>query len=109
MRVLGLGFARTGWLEDLDGLASTAEREARRLGLKREDRAFHPHVTLARIQTRWRSDAVERFRRAAGEWNLPEFRAQACVLFGSRLGPGGAVHTPLSEWPFRAAGRGATA
>jgi len=108
-RVLALGFAPTASLDDLNGLASAAESEARRLGLKQEDRGFHPHVTLARIRSRWPRDAVDRFRRAAGEWKLPGFRAEACVLFGSRLGPGGAVHTPLAEWAFRSAGRGVTA
>ncbi|MCA1579885.1 MAG: RNA 2',3'-cyclic phosphodiesterase [Acidobacteria bacterium] len=108
-RVLGLGFARSASLEDLEGLASAAEREARRLGLKQEDRPFHPHVTLARLPSRWPRDAVERFRRVAGEWKVPAFRAAACVLFGSRLGPRGAVHIPLAEWAFRADGAGATA
>ncbi len=108
-RVLALGFARTSSLEDLDGLASAAEREARRFGLKQENRAFHPHVTLARIRSRWPPDAVERFRRVAGEWKLPEFRAEGCVLFASRLGPAGAVHTPLAQWAFRAVAREATA
>ena len=108
-RVLGLGFARARTLEDLEALAFAAEREARSLGLQREERAFHPHVTLARVRSPWPREAVDRFRRAAAEWKFPDFPVRASVLYRSRLAPGGAVHTPIAEWPFGATGAGATA
>ncbi len=99
-RVLGLGFARTRTLEDLEALAGAAETSARSLGLQREDRALHPHVTLARVRAPWPREAVDRFRRGAAEWEFPDFAVGACVLYASRLAPGGAVHTPISEWLF---------
>ncbi|MEP7131931.1 MAG: RNA 2',3'-cyclic phosphodiesterase [Acidobacteriota bacterium] len=108
-RVLGLGFARTRTLEDLEALAGAAETLARGLGLQREDRAFHPHATLARVRAPWPREAVDRFRREAAEWKFPDFAVSACVLYGSRLAPGGAVHTPVAEWPFARNGAGAGA
>ncbi len=108
-RVLGLGFARTRALEDLEAFAVAAEGEARTLGLQQEDRGFRPHVTLARVRAPWPHDAVDRFRRAAAEWKFPDFEMRAGVLYGSRLARGGAVHTPIARWPFRATGAGASA
>ncbi|MEO8190741.1 MAG: RNA 2',3'-cyclic phosphodiesterase [Acidobacteriota bacterium] len=108
-RVLGLGFARTRTLEDLEALAGAAETLARGLGLQREDRAFHPHATLARVRAPWPREAVDRFRRKAAEWTFPDFAVSACVLYGSRLAPGGAVHTPVAEWLFARDGAGAGA
>ncbi len=108
-RVLGLGFERTLTLEALETFAAAAELEARSLGLQREERPFHPHVTFARLRSAWPPQAVERFRRAASQWRFPEFPVRACVLYASRLEPGGAVHTPIAEWPFAGAGAGATA
>lgn len=108
-RVLGLGFARTRALEDLEAFAAAAEKEARTLGLQPEDRAFRPHVTLARMRAPWPREAVDFFRRAAAEWKFPDFEMRAGVLYGSRLARGGAVHTPIARWPFRATGEGASA
>ncbi len=102
-RVLGLGFAPTADLEALRALAEAAETVVRLAGLPPEDRPFHPHVTLARLRDPWPAPAVETFRREAGEWDLPPWKVRACVLFESRLDPGGAVHTPLRTLPFAGA------
>ena len=102
-RVLAIEFAPSEALAGLDRLAATAEEEARRLGLEREDRRFHPHVTLARARSRWPARAVDRFREAAAAWAFPPWRAGSCVLYASRLEPSGAVHTPVGEWPFAGA------
>jgi 2'-5' RNA ligase len=64
-----------------------------------EDRAFRPHLTLARV----RRGAVSRQRHreiAARLETLPEVppsTAVSVVLYESRLGGGPAVHVPLAE------------
>ncbi|MDQ6891829.1 MAG: RNA 2',3'-cyclic phosphodiesterase [Acidobacteriota bacterium] len=100
-RVLAVGFAPTPALSGLERLAATAEATSRRLGLEREDRPFRPHVTLARLRERWPDAAVERFRKTAASWPLPAWKARRCVLYASRPGPSGAVHTELAAWPLR--------
>jgi RNA 2',3'-cyclic 3'-phosphodiesterase len=108
-RVLAAGFAASPALSALEGLAAAAEASSRRLGLEREDRPFRPHVTLARLRARWPSAAIERFRRTVAASPLPPWSARRCVLYASRLGPSGAVHTELAEWQlgvFAASGAG---
>jgi 2'-5' RNA ligase len=99
-RVLGLGFAPSPGLDALRAVAEAAEGAARRLGLPREDRPYHPHVTLARLKTRWPREAVETFREAARRAapTFPEWPVRSCVLYASRLDSRGAVHTPLRIW-----------
>jgi len=99
-RVLGIGFAPSPGLGSLSAIAAAAEEAARRLGLPREDRAYHPHVTLARTKTRWPREAVARYREVVSSAapRLPPWPIRSCVLYASRLVSGGAVHTALAQW-----------
>ena len=101
-RVLGIGFEDSPAQDSLRSLAAAAEREARTLGLEREERPWRPHVTLARVKDRWPREAVARFRDAvsASVSRFPQWPVRSCVLYASRLGPAGAVQTPLAEWPL---------
>lgn len=108
-RVLAIGFSESEAIAGLDRLFAAADKEARRLGLEKEDRPFHPHVTLARIKSRWPPDAVERFRQEVAAWSFPPWHGRACVLYTSRLEPAGAVHTPVAEWSFTGGARGVPA
>jgi len=104
-RVLGIAIAeRTGALA---GLAASAETEARAIGAAPEDRAFRPHTTVARLRQPWPAAAVERFVAAVRGAGLPDWIAREVVLYGSRLGPGGAVHTPLARFPLAGAAEAA--
>lgn len=107
-RVLAVGFTGAA-LEGVERLAAAAESAARRLRLAEEQRPFHPHVTLARLRSRWPADAIERFRAAAAGWTFPPWQTRTCVLYASRLGPKGAAHTPLAEWTLGGGKRGTTA
>ena len=107
--VLGVGFAPSPGLESVSSLARRAEETAVRLGSPAEDRPFHAHVTFARIRESWPADAVETYRREVTAWTFPPWLARSCVLFESRLGPDGAVHTPLHEWTFQGGPRGVRA
>src|SRR5512141_321195 len=108
-KVLGIGFAPSAALDGLATLAAAAEAASRRLSLAREDREFHPHITLARVKDRWPRDPVARYRERAAAWRFPAWRARSCVLYASRLDAAGAVHTPLAEWAFEGAAAGVPA
>ena len=99
-RVLAVGFAPSPALESLATLARAAEQGGRRIGVPPEDRAFRPHLTLARLREPWLAHAIEAFRKETDAWPFPPWRLRSCALFQSRLAPAGAVHTPLREWTF---------
>jgi len=82
-------------------LAGTIENAMARIGFPRERRAFHPHLTLARIKAvrgvGEMMDVVESHRRA----HLPAARIHAVTLYRSTLRPEGAVYSVVREWPLR--------
>lgn len=99
-RVLAAGFSGSGATASLARIAAASARlsaEIQDLRPKSHDR-FHPHVTLARLRRPWPRQAVERFCAGLSEWRAPAWPVRSCVLFQSRLGPGGAAHTPLFSW-----------
>lgn len=109
-RVLGVGFSPSPGVEAITGLADAAKQTAKGLGWKGESRRpFHPHVTFARIREPWPPPAVNEYRQRVDSWRFPSWLARSCVLFESRLGPSGAVHTPLHEWTFQGGPRGVRA
>jgi RNA 2',3'-cyclic 3'-phosphodiesterase len=73
------------------------------LGFAAERRAFHPHVTLARISTAPRRDVAAALRQIA---HGPEPSAGRCLvdaiaLFRSRLSPQGASYERVLRVPLR--------
>jgi len=104
-RVAGMGFRPGPTLEALARLAAAAEASARAIGCRAEERAFEPHVTLARLRRPWPPSAVAAFTRAVAGWPLPPWRVTCCVLYRSRLDPAGAVHTPVRRWEASGAAR----
>lgn len=98
-RVLWLGLA--GPLDRLRGLRDGVESALHDLGFPREDRPFHPHLTLGRVR-----EAVEgrpgapagldaAFAELHGGASAP-FPVDALRLMRSELGPGGARYTTLA-------------
>jgi 2'-5' RNA ligase len=69
-----------------------------RVAIAPEHRAFHPHVTLARLD-RSAGPVHDFLGRAAGFASLP-FEVAAFGLFESRLTPEGAIHTQLERYPL---------
>lgn len=108
-RVLAVAFASSPAAEEVSRLAREAETIARRLGFEAERRAFHPHVTLARLRSPWPPAKVEAFRQEVEAWPFPPWHARSCVLYESRLQRDGALHTPLDEWSFAGGPRGVRA
>lgn len=93
-------------------LAGNVETALADLGFPRETRAFTPHLTVAR-----RKDAPARGKDAParGDWRgvadhlagalWPMCRMDRFVLYKSELGPGGARHEVIREFPARRHGR----
>jgi len=100
----GLVFAAVEKTAALDTLQAATARAVRRLGIDLPRRRFRPHVTLTRANRR--PDGLARDRLAAAlaapRDALPGFTADRLCLYSSDLGPRGARHDILAEYPLRA-------
>lgn len=100
------GPARVIWLgiEDPDGgLADCHDRcEARLepLGFPREDRAFSPHLTLARIKDARCGHTVRDIIERSAPVDLGLQPVRQVVLYHSTLARSGPVHTPIGTHRF---------
>ncbi|HUK35674.1 MAG TPA: RNA 2',3'-cyclic phosphodiesterase [Vicinamibacterales bacterium] len=99
------GAPRVLWLGLLDGVRQMTELQAAvaarvgALGLRLEDRAFRPHLTLARWRDARPSDRVP-FERASPARAIAEMTVDRVTLFESRLSSEGASHVPLAQSPL---------
>jgi len=86
-----------GEVEQARSLASAIDAVTARIGFPPETREFRPHLTLGRVKgpgrQGWR-DVLER----AGRSGLGRFEVTECVLFESRLEPGGALYTAIERF-----------
>jgi len=94
-RVRVVWVAVSGETDQLQALQRSVEHAMEKIGFPRESRPFAPHLTLARVHDRARSEE----RQAIGQLVAAgEFRAEtpldvdAVHLMKSRLTPGGAVY-----------------
>jgi 2'-5' RNA ligase len=75
-------------------IASSIEDTCEALGIDREERAFHPHITIARLRearnvTSWLAEQTVSLRGAA----------EALTLYTSKLqGPNAPLHTPIARF-----------
>lgn len=88
---------------ELERLARANERAARLAGLKPETRAFHPHVTLARLK-HTRDEAVARLLGRHAAFRSPEILVSRFVLYSSKPSIGGGPY--VAEETFLLAGGG---
>jgi RNA 2',3'-cyclic 3'-phosphodiesterase len=101
---------RVGWVgvgegtAELVGLAGALRRALEEEGLPTASRPFAPHVTVLRVRSREDAEAVRRLLAEVGARSVGAARVDAMVLIASRLGPGGAVHTPLRRVPLTGTG-----
>lgn len=91
--------------QHLTELASEMEGQLAALGIKKEDRAFSPHLTLARIKSPVPLGPLrERVRQmqpaALGKFLVPHFS-----LFRSEPGSNASVYRKLREYKFKAAAK----
>lgn len=73
-------------------------------GFPREDRPFHPHITVGRVRGALPPAWGERFIGKFSGRRFGVVPVSSFTLYESRPGPGGAVYTPLSD--FRLEGHG---
>jgi 2'-5' RNA ligase len=99
-RVLWVGIEASS---GLPALAAQIEGVLEGLGIPREERAFTPHLTLARferpgLQERLRTAITQNVTREFGSYSTDEFH-----LIESKLKPSGAEYTKLQTFSFTAA------
>ncbi len=111
MNFRGVGFfpnakhPRVFWagIEATPNLAEMAEEIEKRmegLGIPREERAFRPHLTLARFKT---EEGLGKLREAMEKAGVMEFggtRSSEFHLYESKLLRGGAVYMRLARFSF---------
>jgi RNA 2',3'-cyclic 3'-phosphodiesterase len=83
----------------LEALAADTEAATTALGIRREERAYSPHLTLARIDDGFDMTAL-RNAVTAGSLDFGRFEARSFFLYRSQSKPGGSVYTKLAEFPF---------
>jgi 2'-5' RNA ligase len=79
-------------------LARKLDRAASRLGVPRDPRPYHAHLTLGRL----REPRALALDRAAAPPRV-SFRVEEVVLYESRLASNGATHLPLARLPLGSA------
>jgi 2'-5' RNA ligase len=97
-RILWVGVEAPPVLSDLQ---AQCESSAAELGIPREERPFHPHLTLARVRTSGGLQAVmaELERSRAAEFG--EMTVKSLILFQSVLKPDGAEYTALGNFALQ--------
>lgn len=98
--------ARVIWVgvdvpESLVKLANNIESRLADLGFPREDRAFAPHLTLARVRGHARPVDLARIREALAAAPKPQAAAalaDTITFFRSELKPRGSVYNALSQF-----------
>jgi RNA 2',3'-cyclic 3'-phosphodiesterase len=104
IRIGGTGVFRTQvlWIgiEDksaqLTALQRRFEEECAREGFAKEDRAYRPHLTIARLR---RAEGARQLAEAHKQikFAFTEIRVDEFVVFRSQLSPKGSIYTPISK------------
>ncbi len=102
-RVLWAGIEATANLAEL---AAQIEARLEPLGLPRESREFHPHLTLARFDSpqglAQLHAMIAKLRETPGALDFGRAMAREFHLYRSELERGGAVYTRLASFPVEA-------
>jgi 2'-5' RNA ligase len=80
-------------------LAARVESHMEKIGFAREDRAYSPHLTLARFQVPRPQPALEAAVAARTTTSLGKFEASDFFLFESKLSPQGAQYRKVMRFP----------
>jgi len=97
-RVLWVGIKENKTLKDIH---VRLEEELEKIGFSKENRAFHPHLTLARVRPGAQIDSLlkEFHKERESEYGVME--ADRITFFLSTLKPTGAEYTVLSEFRLK--------
>lgn len=93
----------------LEHLRAKGEAALARLGLQREGRKFHPHVTLARLERDVSGARLGEWLAQHADLWLPPFRVEAFHLYSSHLGQSGAIYTIEESFALEGGGAGGAA
>jgi 2'-5' RNA ligase len=85
---------------ELAALAVATDDALASLGVAREQRAFSPHLTLARIKEQVPLQPLREAIAALASLEFGEFTAASFYLYRSQLRPTGSVYTKLAEFPL---------
>lgn len=91
----------------LSALHRKVRGAAARAGLEMPRARFRPHVTLARFRGDLRGEELAKlggFLAHHAGFVVDAFQARGFTLFQSVLGPGGATHEALADYPARSPG-----
>jgi RNA 2',3'-cyclic 3'-phosphodiesterase len=90
-----------GDLEALQKLVEELEVSFEQIGIAREERSFHPHLTLGRNKTNQPNEKL--FQRLSGwvEEESEPFGVEELILFKSDLKPFGPVYSKMCSFPLR--------
>jgi len=83
----------------LGELAGRVEREMEKVGFPREQRAFTPHLTLARFEVPRPQPQLEAALAQHETASLGSFEASEFFLFESKLSPQGAQYRKVARFP----------
>lgn len=83
---------------DLAAAQQCAEDAARGIGLAADNKAFHPHITLARIRDARQAGPVQELVAAAADFDGGAFAVETVSLFESELRPSGPLYRRLREF-----------
>lgn len=109
-RISGLGFfpnpksPRVFWCgveaPALQALAADTDAATAALGISTENRAYSPHLTLARIKDRLDLAPLRQAIAAATSLEFGCFETRSFFLYQSQLKRSGSVYTKLAEFPL---------
>ena len=84
--------------EDLKLLHKKIDQACLRAGVAPDTRAFHPHITLARVSGH--RGAADAFFERGGSASGRPFKVETIGLYESRLGSAGASYTIVERYPL---------
>jgi 2'-5' RNA ligase len=84
----------------LGELAADTDLATASIGIAREQRAFSPHLTLARIKGQVELQPLREAIAALPSLEFGAFQAGSFFLYQSTLRPAGSVYTKLAEFPL---------
>lgn len=97
-RVVWVGLG--GEVDRLRALQEDVEKGMNALGFPREERPFHPHLTLGRVRSPRRRDRLLERIRSLMDIQLGSFRVETMAQFESELLPSGARYRQLWKYPL---------
>jgi RNA 2',3'-cyclic 3'-phosphodiesterase len=98
-RVLWLGVG--GEVARLIALQKVLDQGFETCGVKKEERPFRAHFTLARIKSPQGLSGLDKVLEEKEAASVGPFEAKGLILFKSNLTPKGAIYTVLADFPFQ--------